>query len=198
MVMVGLKCSEEDEERLRRMGVKDSKLLSPLQRERLYEQLIEHFEYELIILTPKEIDEALAHPDLNLNWLEALTTAKLLNLLNADKAYVDCPSNNVEAYTAYLKKHLEVKTIIVCEHGADKTYPVASAASIIAKVTRDKAIRDIEKRIGQRVGSGYPSDPVTVQFLKENWNKHKEIFRTSWASYKNIAQKHAQKGLEDF
>jgi len=37
-------------------------------------------------------------------------------------------------------------------------------------------------------GSGYPSDPKTKAFLKENWKKYPEIFRVTWSSYKKVAQ----------
>lgn len=198
MVMVGLKCTEEDNVRLRRIGVKDSKLLTPLQRETMYDQLVENFEFEMLVLSPKEVDDALMDPELNLNWLEAVATAKILNILDPDISYVDCPSNNIEAYSSYLKKRMTTKSKLVCEHGADKTYPAASAASIIAKVTRDRAMVEVAKKLGQPVGSGYPSDPKTIKFLRENWDKHPEVFRQSWASYKKVAQSKSQKGLGDF
>ena len=41
LVMVGLSIKQEDEEKLVKMGVKDSKLLSPLQREKLYKKILE-------------------------------------------------------------------------------------------------------------------------------------------------------------
>jgi ribonuclease HII len=65
---------------------------------------------------------------------------------------------------------------IVSKHKADAIYPVVSAASIIAKVTRDRIIRDIEKELRKTLdkpmGSGYPSDSVTINFM-ENWIKAK-------------------------
>jgi len=198
MVMCGVKCDEKDEERLRKIGVKDSKLLSPLQRERMYDVLIEEFKYELVVVSPQEIDHALADPDLNLNWLEANTTARILNALDADKAYIDCPSNNIQAYTDYLQARVTVKTKLVCEHEADKNYPVASAASIIAKVTRDRLIKEIETTLKVPVGSGYPADPYTVAFLEKYYDKYPHVFRQSWASYKKIKEKKAQTGLSDF
>ena len=49
-----------------------------------------------------------------------------------------------------------------------------SAASIIAKTTRDAEIEKIKKKIGIDFGSGYTSDPVTCKFLKENSHKYKK------------------------
>jgi ribonuclease H2 subunit A len=58
---------------------------------------------------------------------------------------------------------------IVVESKADSTYPVVSAASICAKVTRDKVLAEwnfLEKREFSNVfGCGYPSDPKTKAWL---------------------------------
>jgi len=74
---------------------------------------------------------------------------------------------------------------------------VVAAASIIAKVTRDKIIEEIQKKYGN-TGPGYTSNPVTQKFLKENWDKHPEIFRKSWISWKNHKEKKEQKSLDSF
>jgi ribonuclease HII len=42
-----------------------------------------------------------------------------------------------------------------------------SAASIVAKVQRDWALLELEEAYGLALGSGYPSDPLTVQFLQQ-------------------------------
>ena len=65
-----------DEEEFKKLGVKDSKLLKPSEREELYEKLVK-YEHFVIIVGPEEIDAAISSPDnMNLNWLEASTTAK--------------------------------------------------------------------------------------------------------------------------
>ena len=50
-------------------------------------------------------------------------------------------------------------------------------------MTRDREIEKIQKTIKENIGSGYPADPVTKAFLKNNWNKYPEIFRHSWSTY---------------
>tara|TARA_Y100000310_G_scaffold333369_1_gene410776 strand:+ start:635 stop:1270 length:636 start_codon:yes stop_codon:yes gene_type:complete len=187
MVMCAITIEEEDIPKLEAIGVKDSKKLTPKKRSALVPEIKKIIkDHKLIIVEPAEIDEALNSPHLNLNWLEAIKTAMILNFLKAPKAIVDCPSNNVQAYHSYMGKFLKHEMEIVLEHDAERYLPVA-AASIIAKVTRDNLIEEIKKKVGD-FGSGYPSDPKTKKFLEENWNKHKEIFRTSWSSYKKIAQ----------
>src|SRR3989338_6694090 len=196
--MAGVLVKEEKLENLKNIGVKDSKLLSPLKRERLYDQIIDIAEdHVIIIVPPKEIDNALNSDDMNLNWLEAVKSAEIINKLKPSKAVVDCPSNNIQAYSNYLKKRLTVKCDLVVEHKADLNYVESGAASILAKVTRDNEIEKLKKQCRIDFGSGYPSDPKTVKFLKENYDKY-NFFRKSWASYKNVIDGKKQKGLDDY
>ncbi len=199
LVMSGVVIEKEDEDKLKAIGVKDSKLLSPTQRRSLFKKIVKIAKaYEIIQIWPAEIDgrEKL---NLNLNQLEAVKTANLINLLKPDEAYIDCPSNNIELYRNFLKKYLKDKKIkLILEHKADVTYPVVSAASILAKVTRDAEIEKIKKEIGVDFGSGYPSDPKTQEFLKTSWNKYPELFRKSWISWQKFDKKVKQKKLGDF
>jgi len=200
MVMCGVLVEEKDEEKLRTLGAKDSKLLTPKTREILFDQIINMVKhYEVIIISPQEIDDALRDPKLNLNKLEAITSAKIINMLNPDKVLVDCPSNNTQAYSDELKEYIDNKDMeVVSEHKADVKYPVVSAASIIAKVTRDREIEELKKKIGIDFGSGYPADEKTQLFLKKNWNKFPELFRQTWASYKRYVTGKKQKKLGEF
>jgi ribonuclease HII len=199
MVMCGIVIDEKDTNKLLQIGVKDSKLLTPKQREDLFEKIKKTAKsYEIIVISPKEIDKTLESEDLNLNWLEALTSAKILNKLKPDKAILDCPSNNIKAYSDYVKKNLNEKIKLIVEHKADLKYPVVGAASILAKVTRDREIEKIKKKIGINFGSGYPSDPITVEFLKKYWNKYPDILRKTWVSYKKIAESKGQRKLGEF
>jgi len=200
LVMVGLTIDEENLSKLEEMDVKDSKLLAPHKRELLFDRILEVVKDKVItIITPEKVDAALDSDSLNLNWLEAIETAKMINKLKPDKAILDCPSNNIEAYSAYVRRHLANKEIeIVSEHKADMRYPIVAAASIIAKVTRDREIKKIKKEIGINFGSGYPSDPLTQRFLKKYHDKYPDIFRHTWESYKRLKYVKKQKSLIDF
>ncbi|MCD4759603.1 hypothetical protein K8R33_01810 [archaeon] len=68
---------------------------------------------------------------------------------------------------------------------------------MLAKVTRDREIEKIRKKYGE-VGPGYPSNPITIAFLKQNWDKHPEIFRQTWKTYQKVAQNKSQKNLKEF
>ena len=199
LVIAGVSINEKDLDKLKKLGVKDSKLLSPRQRENLFDKIIVAAKnHKIIIIPPKEIDSALKSESLNLNWLEAIKSAEIIDFLKPEKAIVDCPSNNIINYKNFLKEHLKNKTELIVEHKADFKYAVVSAASIIAKVTRDKEIKEIQKKIKEPIGSGYPSDPVTINFLKKNHNSYPGIFRKEWASWKNINKKKKQKSLLNF
>lgn len=200
MVMCGVLIEESQIKELQNLGVKDSKLLSPKQREYMFKE-IKHLvkDYKIIIIPPKEIDEAVESEELNLNKLEAIKSAMIINHLKPNKAMLDCPSNNPKKYLDYLKIYIKDNSAeIKAEHKADLKYPVVSAASILAKVTRDKEIEKIKKEIKEDIGSGYPADPITVKFLKNNYKKYPSIFRKSWASYKNILTQSNQKKLNNF
>lgn len=207
MVIAGVSIEEKDEHLLKELGAKDSKLLSPIQREELFEKIKSLAKsYHIEIISPQEIDKAIDSTNSNLNDIEAITFAKCVNALKPDVAVIDCPSTNIPAYTNHLKTYLKVSPKIQCEHKADVHHPVVSAASILAKVTRDREIEKIQKKIKENIGSGYPADPFTKEFLKNNWNKYPEIFRHTWATYrayskegfKNKGKNKTQKSLAEF
>lgn len=199
MVMCGVVIDEKDEKKLKTIGVKDSKQLTPKQREDMFDKIKKMVvSCEIVFVMPDEIDKALRSADLNLNWLEALTSAKIINKFDVTKAILDCPSNNVKSYSDYVESKLSKKVKLIAEHKADEKYLVVGAASVIAKVSRDREIEKIKKEIGIDFGSGYPSDPKTIDFLKKNWDKYPHIFRKTWLSYINEVEASKQTGLSDF
>lgn len=199
MVMAGCTIDAGKVAKLQAIGVKDSKLLTPIQREDMFEKIKEVVDsYEILVLSVADVDAALMSDSLNLNWLEAETSATLINALQPDKAILDCPSPNLKAYADYVRERLTKPVELVAEHKADVNYPIVSAASILAKVTRDREIAKMRKEVGVDFGSGYQTDPKTIKFLQENWDKHPKLFRKTWASYKKVVLASKQKGLEDF
>ncbi|MBS3168013.1 ribonuclease HII [Candidatus Woesearchaeota archaeon] len=202
MVLAGILIDEKDLDKLKELGAKDSKDLTPKQRELIYSKIVKEFKiYKIVKSTPQQIDQALNSSNSNLNWFEADKMIEIINTLNPEKVIIDCPSNNIPAFTEYLENKIKTKTQIICEHKADSKYPIVGAASILAKVTRDAEIEKIKKELRADFGSGYPSDPKTKKFLKENWNKYPGIFRTTWSSYKNVSEgknSKKQKTLADF
>lgn len=198
MVMSGILIDEKDLDKLRDLKVRDSKLIAPKQREFLFKEIKKIIIKEKTIVVPaQEIDDALNSEDLNLNKLEAIKTAMIINYLKPDRATVDCPSVNVKAYTEYLKTFIKSETKLKVEHKADYKYIESSSASILAKVTRDREIEKLKKKHNVDFGSGYPSDPKTKEFLKNNYKKY-DFFRKTWSTYKKVADIKKQKNLRDY
>ena len=205
MVLAGVLIDKKDEEILRNFGVKDSKLLNSKKRQEIAEKIKEKFDFHFELALPKEIDERAANGT-NLNWIEAVKAAKIINTLSKKfpektekvKVIIDCPSINTEKWGNYLLKYINKpeKIKLVCEHKADLNYLCVSAASIIAKTTRDAEIEKLKKTFGE-IGSGYPSDPVTQKFLEENLEMLKDIgiVRKSWNTWRKVVGKGEQKEL---
>jgi len=198
LVIAGVLFNEEDLPILRELGVKDSKVLSPNRREKLAEEIRKlALKYHVIKLQPAEIDKVVETKRKlhKLNRLEAQTMAKVIEVLKPDIAYVDASDILEDRFKNHILECITPFTVqIVSEHKADAKYPIVSAASIIAKVERDKAIAELTNKYGE-MGSGYPSDPQTMDFL-ENWiKKHREyphFVRKSWKPAKRLKQAEAK------
>lgn len=188
MVMVGFLIEEEVEEELRKMGVKDSKQLTPEEREELAEELRKMGKVFVKLIHPWQIDAE------NLNRLERNVARAIIMEAKPDRVIIDGFERNLE-------KKLGVKGVeIVAEPKADERYPVVSAASIIAKVTRDRMIEKLKRRYGE-FGTGYPSDERTVKFLEELIREEKKIpdfVRKSWETTRRIIEKEEQRTLDEF
>jgi ribonuclease HII len=185
LVIAGVLIKEENLPLLTQLGVKDSKLLSPKKRQTLATQIAHLAEkYHIIKLPPKEIDRAVESKRKlhKLNRLEAKTMTQIINTLKPDIAYVDAADVIEERFKHHIQEGLTTKTKIISKHKADKTYPIVSAASIIAKVERDKEITALKSKYGD-FGSGYLTDQKTRRFLKQ-WlqthDEHADCVRKSW------------------
>lgn len=195
---------EADLEKLKILGVKDSKLLSIKKIHELAKEIKNIAKgFSIILIQPDEIDNAVNGKDgLNLNWLEGKKQALIVNELKPNKVIIDCPSPNIKEYTLFLKKFIDKELLkkieLIVEHKADSNHVSCSAASILAKSRREEEVEKIEQFVKQSIGSGYPSNPVCQKFLKENYEKYPQLIRKSWSTYKNLIEKKTQKSLEDF
>ena len=177
---------------------------------------------------PRSIDEVVFRGErlYRLNYLEARHMASVLSKLEFERAYVDCCDTNQSRYGALIADLLlerfwmdnksihgttgalptrfgeenPLKQKIRSEHHADRNYPVVSAASIVAKVVRDRSIKKLYALHGP-FGSGYPSDPETVRFLKRFLTSSQNLpsfTRLSWATIDRISLEEKVLALEDF
>ena len=180
MVIAGVIVPEKMEKVLDRMGVKDSKRLTPNRRTILSRKLKKMFEYDMILFTAREIDEMRAD-GINLNEIEKNAMEELILRLKPEKAIVDAVDVKAERFQENLRK--DTGYDVISEHKADDTYIQVSAASIIAKAERDAQIAEINKEFIKSggIGSGYPSDPTTKKFLTNyTYDEMPDFVRRSW------------------
>jgi ribonuclease HII len=129
--------------------------------------------------------------------------AEIANLLEPDKLIVDVPSFNTSKFRDYLLSKLENKKVkLICENYADQKYPVVSAASIIAKVHRDKKIEELKRKVGFDFGVGYSHDIRSIEFLKklaeERKGKMPTYVRQTWDTVKQIVEEYKQPKIVSF
>jgi len=164
----------------------------------MFLQIADSFEYRIVAMSAEEIDEE--RKVRTMNDIELRMFADSLDNMKVSRVYADCPDVN-ESYFSSALSSLIGGTKVVAEHKADDKYPVVSAASIIAKVTRDSMLKEIAKEFGEDIGSGYPSDPVTVGFIakwiKENGNAPPHT-RCSWETVRKMMAASMNRKITDW
>jgi ribonuclease HII len=193
LVVAGISIRESKIAQLREMGVKDSKMLTPKARARLFGKIIDVADFVCVRkIDPAEVDGSVLLK--GLNRLEAKVMAAVINKISADEVYVDCCDINPERYKDYIESHLSCKPKLHSMHHADSINVVVSAASIIAKITRDQEIQQIRSE-HRNVGSGYPSDEKTMRFIRRWVAKNgdaPEFARKSWKPLRLMLDQVAQ------
>ncbi|MBI2598176.1 MAG: ribonuclease HII [Candidatus Diapherotrites archaeon] len=198
LVMAVACIEKKHEQELVDLGVKDSKLLTAARREELFPKILGMLsEHCVATTTAKELDALM--PRKSLNEIEAMKAAEMLNSLKKkpEIVFVDCPDVLEKNFAQRMRKYLSFDTIIRSEHKADFNYPVVGAASIVAKVLRDREILELEKSFG-KIGSGYPHDEATITFLKnylQLYNDLPDIVRKNWLTTQNILDERFQKKI---
>ena len=200
-MVISLAIIDKDKESmLRTIGVKDSKLLSPKQREDLLPKLKKMCEFKVSIITAKELNK-LMKQRISLNAIEAMKISDLITqvttarLSKIDKIYIDSPDPTAyklaNRIRGYLPSSVKIAGKLHSTHKADVIYAIAGAASISAKVIRDKEIEKIKKEMKCDFGSGYSHDERTIECLEQNLEHPvlKKYIRTEWATTKNLIQK---------
>jgi len=189
MVICGVCFTRTKLEFLSEIGVKDSKKLSTKRRNQLSELIKSNcYSHKIIVVNPQEIDQR-EKKNITINRLEELKMAAIINDLKPDIIYIDAADVNEERFGRSIKNLLNYNPKrIISKHKADDIYPIVSAGSIIAKVKRDTLIDGLKEKYGE-FGSGYPSDVLTIEFLREWIKNHRKapyIARKSWNTTKNM------------
>ena len=185
MVIAGISIEKKNIPKLRKLGVRDSKKLSPKKRELLYKEIIKLVDdYHVIRIPPKTIDKYVFEH--NLNHLEAKKMAEVITNLKPQLSYVDSCDVNASRFGREISD-LAGKSKVRSYHYADSRFVVVSAASIIAKVSRDRSITRLNKNTN--FGSGYPSDKKSVTYVKKLVSSKKPLpssIRKSWKPVQKI------------
>jgi ribonuclease HII len=191
LVVAGVLFEERIIDKLQAMDVKDSKQLSRRKRESLAIEIRELSLKDIYFdLQPRTID-IVVNRDVKLrklNYLETMVMAKIIRDLRPDIAYVDPADVVIDRFVEQILSVLPWELEVFSEAKADSKYPIVSAASILAKVRRDRIVADLRDEYGD-LGSGYPSDKRTVRFLESWFEKHDtcpSFIRSSWSTVKRI------------
>ena len=193
LVVAGVSATRSGVRELKELGVRDSKKLSPRQRETLYPEIlrvcsraywahIEPAEIDTVVRTGKKFRK--------LNYLEALYFAKVIDQLDAGRVTVDACDSVPTRFQENICDNLKTRCSVTALHKADRDYPIVSAASIIAKVERDREVQKLRRKHGD-FGSGYPSDPHTRIFFIERMRRGEplpEYVRKSWKTWDRFRQ----------
>ena len=160
------------------------------------------------VMSARDIGAGMLHPTggYNLNAQAMDATISLIKEVfelgvNLQEIYIDT-IGRPQTYQEKLQRIFPATKIVVAKK-ADSIYPCVSAASVVAKVTRDAALEVCfqayegeGKEVGQGWGSGYPSDQRTVGWLKDNVDG---VFgwpgecRFSWGTAKDLLEKEGKK-----
>jgi ribonuclease HII len=193
LVVAGVGIRESKITQLSRIGVRDSKALTSKARARLFGEIMNVADSVCIRkINPVEVDDSVSLR--GLNRLEAKVMASVINKIDADEVYVDCCDVNPDRYRGYIGQHLKCSPKVHSMHHADSINIVVSAASIIAKITRDQEVQHIRARY-RSIGSGYPSDEQTMRFIRRWVNRNgaaPEFARKSWKPLRLMLEQIAQ------
>lgn len=196
LVVCAVAVSRQNMEQLERLNLRDSKKYTPTKRTELEQKII-----SLADVTYAEIsacDIANKMSSVSLNHIEAeLFADALQKFTHASKIIVDACDVNAGRFGQKICRLAGVPHVI-SKHKADDTYPIVSAASIAAKVRRDKRIEELKSTYGD-FGSGYCSDEKTIVYLKKYIAKNGTlpgIARSSWVTAQRLVEEYYQNTLD--
>lgn len=180
----------ESDKPLRKLKVKDSKLLTPAKREELAPKIREQaLRVEIRVIPAEELNARM--PGQNLNEIEVDAFAELLEKLGPSSAILDACDVNAERFGRNVGARVTHPITIQAMHEADARHPVVAAASILAKVERDRLMSEIRAAHGA-CGSGYSHDVATQEWLAayvRTNNKLPPFARREWETSRRLMQR---------
>ncbi|CAZ84913.1 unnamed protein product [Tuber melanosporum] len=206
MVYAVAYCLKSDNPMLREHKFDDSKKLTHSLRTHLLQTLTtpdttlhRNLGWSTISLSPRDISSGMLRSttssstyNLNAQAFDATTTlitAVLSSGVNIREIYVDTVGT-ASTYQSRLQKLFPHIAVTVSKK-ADSIYPIVSAASVCAKVTRDAAIGVLVPE-GEEIGSGYPGDEKTKEWLRREMEPvfgwEVGMARFSWATARDMLE----------
>lgn len=206
-------CPIKHKDSLTDLGCADSKALTEEKRELIFEEINATFDaageksgqgvvgWAVDVIAPHVISTSMLSRtkcslnEISMNAASDLIQAAIDAHVDIAEVYVDTVGPP-EKYQQRLQKLYPQFKITVAKK-ADSTFPIVSAASICAKVTRDHALKvwqfpeGLEVVGGKEFGSGYPGDPVTKRFLRDNVDAvfgFPRLVRFSWSTAENLLE----------
>lgn len=202
MVIAGVTIDKKHEKKLHALGVRDSKTLSPKRREELAIE-IENVATNMVVVRvqPCKID-TMRSQGINLDKIEAMKMAEIIDMCEG-KVYVDSLEQNSKKFKQLVVSYMKnKKRDMVVENYMDESQTIVGAASIIAKVERDKAVQEIKDKVDYDFGVGYPHDARTIEFIRMLIKKHKDnlppFVRKSWITTQTLFEQSWQRKIKDF
>ncbi|ESS05665.1 MAG: RNase HII [uncultured archaeon A07HB70] len=184
-------------------GIDDSKALSTARRERLAARLRD--DGRVAVATESVPVERIDDPETDMNGLTLAGQAVAVQAVVRPGDRVDADAADVDA--ARFERRLRAAVAdgvpevdVSAAHGADERYPVVGAASVVAKVERDRRVDALRDEYGA-VGSGYPSDQTTRAFLRAFVDEHGRLpdcARASWSTCTDLLAAAERSALDEF
>ena len=196
---------EQNEKLLRKIGFNDSKKLSEAQRDKLFEKIFQHnVGFILDSISAETLSTEMLRIDgRNLNRISHDSAigliGKVLELgFKLRSVFVDTVGKPEKYQDLLISTFPSIPNITVSKK-ADSLFPIVGAASICAKVIRDRVLSDWQYKevlssSSYTFGSGYPGDQVTKDWLQDSLQPvfgFPSLVRYSWATTTNILSKDA-------
>ena len=188
-------------------GIDDSKNLAPARREELAAELRAD---DCATVGVAEIPVARIDGETDMNTLTVEAHAEALAQVAEDRAegLADAGDTSEERFARRVADRVPKEVDLTAKHGADEEHAVVGAASIVAKVERDAHVEALADEYAERhgpeyadLGSGYPSDPTTREFLETYVAENgclPDCARRSWSTCEDVLADYQQSGLADF
>jgi ribonuclease HII len=178
--------------------VGDSKEINAERRQELDAEIRDVATAEVVEISVERIDD----PDTDMNSLTVAGHGEALSgVVEAGlSGYADAGDTNAVRFERRVASKLDCSVDLRAEHGADEQYRIVGAASILAKVARERHVDQLATEYGA-VGSGYPSDPTTREFLESFVREHERLpacARESWQTSRDVLGALDQASLSDF